>query len=145
MKTRRFNLRGLALVGAMLVLSACVTPKMIQSTDLRAFTSDGCSHYPEGPRSKPKQWEACCVAHDRDYWAGGKAALRAASDAQLQQCVLQSGSSEFRSNIMWLGVRFAGGPWYPSPFRWGYGWPYYRGYKAITPEEQVQINLKEGQ
>ena len=29
---------------------------------------------------------------------------------------------------MYLGVRIGAVPWYPVPFRWGYGWDWPHGY-----------------
>ena len=39
--------------------------------------------------------------------------------------------------MMHAGVRIGGAPWQPAPWRWGYGWPYYRGYdtEGDTPLE----------
>ena len=123
-------------------LNACVTPGSIKPADLRVFKTDACSHYPNGTQNSPELWASCCIQHDKAYWAGGARSARAASDARLQQCVAQLAGSKLRANTMWLGVRFAGGPWYPSQYRWAYGWPYYRGYKPITPEEQLEIERK---
>lgn len=30
--------------------------------------------------------------------------------------------------MMHAGVRIGGAPWQPAPWRWGYGWDYYRAY-----------------
>ena len=40
---------------------------------------------------------------------------------------------------MLTGVRVGGTPYLPTTFRWGYGWPYLRGYKPVTSEEKKQI------
>lgn len=122
--------------------TACVTPASIQPGDLRKFTTDACTGYPEGPRDNPNQWAACCLDHDEQYWAGGKKEGRSAADSALRQCVVDSGASNSRARMMWLAVRIAGTPLIPSSFRWAYGWPYYRGFKPITLEEQVEIELK---
>lgn len=45
---------------------------------------------------------------------------------------------------MLAGVRVGGTPYLPTMFRWGYGWPYPRGYKALTDEERQQIEALEG-
>lgn len=142
MQLVKYNVRFLILLIVCLCAGACTTPGKLKPTDLRKFSSDGCSHYPDGTPSAPKKWESCCVSHDRDYWAGGIRAARKYSDVLLKQCVARSSGSKFRAYTMWLGVRFAGVPWLPSSFRWAYGWPYYRGYKPITPEEQLQIDQK---
>jgi len=131
-------------LGICLMQAACVTPSSIQPTDLREFTTDACTGYPEGTRDDPTQWEACCLTHDEQYWAGGKKAGRSTADSGLRQCVRDSGASKFRARMMWFAVRIGGTPLIPSSYRWAYGWPYYRGYKPITAEEQVQVELKRG-
>ena len=35
------------------------------------------------------------------------------------------------------GVRVGGSPYWPTQFRWGYGWPYPRGYQALSPDERT--------
>jgi hypothetical protein len=37
------------------------------------------------------------------------------------------------------GVRVGGTPYLPTSFRWGYGWPYLRGYKVLTAQEKKQV------
>jgi hypothetical protein len=39
---------------------------------------------------------------------------------------------------MLAGVRIGGTPYLPTRFRWGYGWPWPRGYRALTPAELEQ-------
>lgn len=36
---------------------------------------------------------------------------------------------------MKAGVRIGGSPYFPTPFRWGYGWAYSRGYAPLTELE----------
>lgn len=44
---------------------------------------------------------------------------------------------------MFTGVRLGGTPYLPTSFRWGFGRPYLRGYKAITAEEKkIATGLK---
>ncbi len=128
------------LLALVLLLTACTTPGQIQPDHLRPFRTDGCSHYPEGTVADPIQWKTCCVDHDRAYWAGGDAAERRAADARLKQCIKGSDGGRSRAHMMWLGVRMGGTPRFPSRFRWGFGWPYYRGYKSISPQEQAAID-----
>jgi len=42
---------------------------------------------------------------------------------------------------MYGGVRIGGSPYWPTKFRWGYGWPYLRGYKPLTFEEKIQLDI----
>ncbi len=112
--------------------------------DLKPFTTDGCSAFPDGTLSQNELWLSCCTAHDLAYWQGGTYQQRLESDQALKQCVEKVGEPSI-AILMLAGVRVGGTPYLPTKFRWGYGWPYPRGYKAITPEEQQQIEkiLKE--
>ena len=73
------------------------------------------------------------------YWQGGTAQQRVAADQQLKQCVEQAGEPSIAA-IMLAGVRVGGTPYLPTKFRWGYGWPYFRGYKLVVAEEQRKID-----
>jgi hypothetical protein len=84
------------------------------------FTTDGCSLWPDGA------WQTCCVDHDTTYWCGGGAEARREADALLRDCVARESAG--MAALIWAGVRAAGVPWLPVPWRWGYGWPWPRGY-----------------
>lgn len=105
---------------------------------LTAFTTDGCSHFPNGTQSQPELWLDCCIAHDAAYWAGGSRAQRKLADKQLRQCLAQKQEAAI-GRLMYLGVRVGGAPYWPSSFRWGYGWPYGRGYQALSDAEKQQV------
>ena len=108
------------------------------SNNIKPFTTDGCSSFPDGTKEHSELWLSCCSRHDLAYWQGGIAQQRVAADQQLKQCVEQVGEPSIAA-IMLAGVRVGGTPYLPTKFRWGYGWPYFRGYQAITPREQRQI------
>ena len=112
--------------------------------DLAPFTSDGCSSFPDGTAQKPTLWLHCCIRHDFAYWMGGTEAERLHADEELQRCVADTGEKDI-ANLMFQGVRAGGGPMFPTPYRWGYGWPLGRGYQAMTADEikQVQTRLAE--
>jgi hypothetical protein len=78
------------------------------------FTTDGCSRWPDD------SWLGCCIVHDITYWCGGSAQDRKDADQELMQCVNSKNSPV--GTIMYSGVRIAGVPWLPTPWRWGYGW-----------------------
>ena len=84
-------------------------------------------------------WKQCCYEHDKRYWRGGTYAERRAADRALQSCVdeVQDPALAF---MMYEGVRVGGSPYWPSSYRWGYGWPYGRGYHALSAEEQSQAD-----
>ena len=43
---------------------------------------------------------------------------------------------------MYQAVRTGGEPYFPTWYRWGYGWPLGRGYKKLTKEEQQIVREK---
>lgn len=110
-----------------------------QAAELRPFTSDGCSAFPEGTSNQNQLWLECCVAHDYAYWKGGSYQQRRRADYQLKQCVDTVGEGRI-ANIMLAGVRVGGSPFWPTQFRWGYGWPYPHFYGELNEQELAQVN-----
>lgn len=92
------------------------------------FTTDGCSGgiYRKIFRRDPP-WLGCCVEHDLAYWKGGTRHQRAVADGVLRLCVWNRGYP-WIAFAMWCAVRIGGHPWWPLPWRWGYGWKYPAGY-----------------
>jgi hypothetical protein len=78
------------------------------------FTTDGCSRWPDN------SWLACCIVHDIAYWCGGSEQDRKDADQELMQCV--NNKMSMMGYILYHGVRVSGSPWFPAPWRWGYGW-----------------------
>ncbi|MEM8500412.1 MAG: hypothetical protein AAF542_20520 [Pseudomonadota bacterium] len=120
----------------LLVLLAACTP--IQSDELLPFLSDGCSAFPDGSLQEKKAWLRCCVAHDYDYWKGGTYIERLESDSALELCVSGSGEPEV-AVLMLLGVRVGGSPFFPTTFRWGYGWDDVRFYAELNEQDQASV------
>lgn len=85
------------------------------------FRSDGCSLFPDG------NYRVCCEAHDRAYWCGGSREQRREADLELARCVAGKGHLRL-GELMRRGVRLGGVPWLPTPWRWGFGWPFGHGY-----------------
>lgn len=81
------------------------------------FKSDKCTMFPDG------NYAECCIAHDQDYFVGGTAKERRASDKRLYRCVrnMKGWQNEVAAPIMFLGVRVFGVSWLPTRFRWGFG------------------------
>ena len=52
--------------------------------DLKPFTSDGCSVFPDGNLEQQSLWVNCCIRHDLAYWKGGTYEERLASDQALE-------------------------------------------------------------
>ena len=114
---------------------------VLADSALRAFSSDGCSSFPDGTLSQKTLWRDCCVNHDLAYWLGGSYRARMQADAELQQCVKALGQPTL-ATIMLAGVRAGGSPFWSTDYRWGNGWPYWqdgwpRGYRELTPAEAV--------
>jgi hypothetical protein len=130
--SRKDLLKG-TLIGAAL-LAGCN-----DGTSIRPFATDGCSDFPDGTLRHRQIWRDCCVAHDRAYWRGGTYDERLEADRALQACVFATGETAIAS-IMLAGVRVGGSPWWPTRFRWGYGWPWPRGYAPLTAAEREQAD-----
>lgn len=126
-----------------LVLTAMsLVPAMAVAEELAPFSSDGCSAFPDGNMAQNQLWLECCEAHDYAYWKGGTFAERVTADEVLRQCVAEVGEPEI-ALLMLTGVRVGGTPFLPTRFRWGYGWPYPRGYKALDAQETLQVEALE--
>jgi hypothetical protein len=109
---------------------------------LAPFATDGCSSFPGGDPFDPVRWQHCCVAHDRAYWAGGTYDDRWNADVALKECVAETGA-DWVADLMFEGVRVGGSPYLPTPFRWGYGWPWIIGYRELEPSELDQVRSLE--
>lgn len=129
------------LMGMFFNLSGCRSsgPKFIAP-----FATDGCSDFPDGTPLHKNLWHKCCTAHDLKYWAGGTFDERYQADLELRACVSSVGEPAI-AELMLAGVRVGGSPWWPTSYRWGYGWPYTHGYGALTPEEIEQVNTQKRQ
>ena len=109
-----------------------------KASQIKPFTSDGCSAFPEGTLKQKELWLRCCTIHDLAYWQGGTYQQRIDADIALKQCVAAVGQKEI-AVLMLAGVRVGGSPFFPTSFRWGYGWPYPKFYGELSEEEQAQI------
>lgn len=105
---------------------------------LDAFTTDGCSSFPDGTFNDRQLFLGCCTLHDFAYWQGGTVEQRLQADQSFSYCISELGHPEL-AKMMLLGVRIGGSPYWPTPFRWGYGWPYPKGYGALTDREKEQV------
>lgn len=108
--------------------------------DLARFTTDGCSLFPDRSSLSKTDWCACCLAHDLAYWRGGTFDERLAADRALQACVGAAAQGAVLPQLMYAGVRVGGAPVLPTPFRWGYGWPYGRLYQPLTSSDEAQVS-----
>lgn len=122
----------------LLIASVILHASVSHGTELKPFTTDGCSRFPEGTVSQQALWLDCCLAHDAAYWAGGTAQQREEADIELKRCVANKGEQQI-AQLMLLGVRMGGSAFWPTAFRWGYGWPYLRGYQELDAMERQAI------
>jgi len=113
-----------------LFATACGT-----ESELRAFSSDGCSLFPDSSLISESDWCSCCFEHDLSYWRGGTAAEREKADSVLRDCVAGKTGNDALGMMMYEGVRLGGSPHFYSWYRWGYGWGYERKYQALSPAE----------
>jgi hypothetical protein len=97
--------------------------------EIKPFTSDGCSAFPDGTYEQKQLWLACCAVHDKAYWRGGTYQQRLDADLALKHCVAEVGEPLI-AELMLAGVRVGGSPYWPTKFRWGYGWSYFHGYTS---------------
>jgi len=128
---------------ATLVLSAITLSVCAAKGQLRPFSTDGCSLFPDRSLISKKDWCRCCVDHDLAYWRGGTAQARSNADKELGACVLRVTGNKALAELMYVGVRAGGGPHFYTPYRWGYGWPFGRPYRELTPEEEAMASTLE--
>jgi hypothetical protein len=126
---------------APLVLAACAS--VSGPTTIAPFSTDGCSLFPDRSTELQADWCDCCLAHDWAYWRGGTEDARLHADLALKACVQQRTGNPGLAQTMFLGVRAGGAPLVHTPFRWGYGWPYGRGYRGLTEAESADVRAKE--
>lgn len=125
-----------------IIFIICVAAVLANAETIKPFTSDGCSSFPDGTFEQKTLWLSCCTEHDYAYWQGGTYEERLAADRELRHCVFKIGEP-YIADIMLAGVRVGGSPFFPTPFRWGYGWSFFRFYKALSEEEKAQIKSME--
>lgn len=107
------------LFGIGLLLAACARPPRLQP-----FTSDGCSLFPDQDYQSGQTWCDCCIVHDYAYWKGGPDSLRLEADQGLRACVLARTGDSTLAMAVFRGTRAGGSSYFPTWYRWGYGWPY---------------------
>ena len=110
--------------------------------ELTNFSSDGCSLFVDGTFEDPELWKECCLKHDIAYWQGGTEEERKAADIAFRECVKKKTGNSELAEVMYQAVRQGGEPYYPTWYRWGYGWPIGRGYRALTVAEKDLVKIK---
>ena len=135
--------RSVLPAGCLLVLG-CESAKKSAEERLSDFKSDGCSLFVDGTFKEKDLWRDCCVEHDVAYWRGGTREERLAADEKFRACVERKTGDKALARLMYEAVRAGGGPHFPTWYRWGYGWPQGRGYKALTDEELSAVEKRLG-
>ena len=105
-------------------------------SELRPFTSDGCSLFPDASLISSNDWCSCCFEHDTVYWKGGTEEERETADQRLRECVGEKTGNKALAVAMYEGVRVGGSPYFYNWYRWGYGWGYDRKYQSLTAIER---------
>jgi len=122
---------------SVLTLSACAT-----TLELKDFRTDGCSLFFDKSPFSGKNWLECCYKHDLAYWRGGTEEERKRSDIELKECVYEKTQDANLAELMYYGVRAGGSAYFPTWYRWGYGWTFNRGYEPLSPEEEKLVREK---
>ena len=118
-----------------MLLVSVVTVGCSSDTELRPFTSDGCTLFPETSLINADDWCSCCFEHDIAYWRGGTAEDRETADLKLKNCVKEKTNNDALAILMYEGVRFGGSPYFYNWYRWGYGWEFDRKYQPLSSAE----------
>lgn len=116
----------------LVIFTACKS-----SAELKPFTSDGCSLFPNGLKMTQHDWCDCYFKHDLVYWRGGTAKQRASADLELRECVFNKTHNSVLADLMFKGVRVGDSPYFYTGYRWGYGWSYDRKYQVLTAKENA--------
>ncbi|MGZ3788729.1 MAG: hypothetical protein ACXVLQ_09415 [Bacteriovorax sp.] len=123
-----------------LLAALTIVPRSSFALDnsLKAFETDGCTMFVDGPASKPGLWRHCCVEHDMRYWFGGDASDMDNTDLRLKSCVNEVAGSSW-AELIYTGVRIG----HASPIKhkthWGWGWTKERPNTKITEEESLYV------
>src|SRR6266853_393551 len=133
-KNIRWQPLAMSLLAVAAAFSGCAS-----SSELSDFTSDGCSLFPDGTWRNRDRWFGCCYVHDVRYWEGGAQEARKRADSALRACVLEATGDEVLANLMYDGVRVGGHPVFPTPYRWGFGWPYERATTRLRPRNKSRL------
>jgi len=121
------------------IITGCQTTKQ---TELNDFVSDGCTLVPRQAPEVLNLSEDHCYIHDFRYWRGGTRKERLEADRELRDSVRNSGKP-LLAEATFLTVRVAGAPWFPTPWRWGFGWKgYHKPYGELTEEERKMVRAK---
>ena len=120
----------------MVLLSACSNKQLdrqeyevYRNKPPKAFASDGCT------LALDLNFRKCCEDHDLAYWCGGTKAQRKEADQVLKTCIKDKNHPKL-AHVYYRTVRMLGLPYFPTYWRWGFGWP--GQYNYDTKERQCE-------
>lgn len=87
------------------------------------FATDGCTLFFDG------YWGRCCTEHDKAYWIGGTREMRRDADIVFRECMYDVTGKKIFAHAAYGAVRISGVSYIKTPWRWGYGWTFGRGYR----------------
>lgn len=110
---------------------------------LKAFYSDGCTGFVDGPPGRGKLWQHCCFEHDLRYWFGGEETDMDFTDLALKACVKEAAGSGW-ANVIYDGVRAGHHSPIKSKTHWSWGWTPARAPGPLTKDEVqfVEVELR---
>ncbi|MBD3670672.1 MAG: hypothetical protein HUJ29_07850 [Gammaproteobacteria bacterium] len=123
------------------LLSLSLFINAVNAAQLKPFTTDGCSLFPDGTLENETLWLECCIKHDFAYWKGGTYEQRLQADKELKQCVASLGEEDLAA-LMYAGVRLGGSPYSIMDYRWGYGWSPNPGYRSLSENERELVESR---
>lgn len=108
---------------------------------LKAFFTDGCTLFIDGPKDQPALWRHCCVEHDLRYWFGGSQDDRNATDLRLKACVEKVAGANW-ANLIYYGVKTGQISPIKNKTHWNWGWKEKREYGPLTFDEISAVKLE---
>ena len=96
----------------------------------------------DGTFENPELWKECCLNMTLPIGKAGTKEERELADLAFKECVQKKTGNPELAELMYQAVRTGGEPYFPTWYRWGYGWPLGRGYKKLTKEEQQIVREK---
>lgn len=111
-----------------------------RASDLKSFSSDFCTMFPNGTLNRTDAWKHCCYDHDLRYWFGGTRGDELNADKILRSCVTKAAGS-FYGSIMYYGVRSGHYSPVKNEHKWGWGWtPTRKLFSKLSIIEKEVIN-----
>jgi hypothetical protein len=105
----------------LIFLSTLISQQVHAQLSLKAFETDGCTLFIDGPPHSPGLWNHCCEEHDMRYWFGGSVKDMNKADLRLKACVAEVAGQSW-AQVIYAGVKLG----HLSPIKnkthWGWGW-----------------------